>query len=259
MNWALKPDIFYAVLYGKSMHSGLKYNRILLKLSGESLAKEGRQGIDPDRAKYIAAEIRSVYDEGTQIGIVVGGGNIFRGIAASAACMDRVAADHMGMLATIINSIALQDALEKAGIPTRVATAIEVKDIAEPYIRRRALRHFEKNRIVIFAGGTGNPFFTTDTAASLRAVEINAQILIKATKVDGIFTDDPVKNPAAEKIDSIDYMSVLERGLGVMDKTAISLCMENNLPIMILNMNISGRIRDAVIGEKVGSIVRRKL
>ncbi len=240
------------------MQSKSGYRRILLKLSGESLAKEGLQGIDPVRARYIAEQVRSVHEEGVQIGVVVGGGNIFRGIAASAAGMDRVSADHMGMLATIINSIALQDALEKVGVPTRVATAIEVKDIAEPYIRRRALRHLEKGRVVIFAGGTGNPFFTTDTAASLRAVEIGAEVLIKATKVNGVYTADPITDGNAKKIDVIDYMSVLERGLGIMDKTAISLCMENNLPIMVLSMKVPGNIKSAVLGEKIGSIVRRK-
>lgn len=229
------------------------YKRILLKLSGEALMGNQGFGIHPDMIKYVADEIRSVIDIGVQIAIVVGGGNIFRGIAASSFGMDRTSADHMGMLATVINSIALQDALERKGIQTRVQTAISMHEVAEPFIVRRAVRHLEKGRAVIFAAGTGSPYFTTDTAAALRAQEIHAEILLKATKVDGIYDDDPVRNPQARFIKSISYMEVLERQLKVMDMTAISLAMDNQLPLAVFNLNTPGNIRKVVCGEDVGT------
>lgn len=229
------------------------YKRILLKLSGEALMGNQGFGIHPDMIKYVADEIRSVIDIGVQIAIVVGGGNIFRGIAASSFGMDRTSADHMGMLATVINSIALQDALERKGVQTRVQTAISMHEVAEPFIVRRAVRHLEKGRAVIFAAGTGSPYFTTDTAAALRAQEIHAEILLKATKVDGIYDDDPVRNPQARFIKSISYMEVLERQLKVMDMTAISLAMDNQLPLAVFNLNTPGNIRKVVCGEDVGT------
>lgn len=212
-------------------------------------------GISPDTMKYVADEIRSVFDLGVQIAIVVGGGNIFRGIAASSYGMDRTAADHMGMLATVINSIALQDALEKRGIQTRVQSAISMHEVAEPYILRRAMRHLDKGRVVIFAAGTGNPYFTTDTAAVLRAQEIHAEIFLKATKVDGVYTDDPVTNQDARFIEKITYMEVLEQQLHVMDTTAISLAMDNQLPLSVFNLSEKGNIRKVVFGENVGTII----
>jgi uridylate kinase len=232
-----------------------KYQRIVLKLSGESLAGGGTFGVDPERVKNLAAEIAEVAGTGVQIGLVVGGGNFFRGVAAAAMNMDRVAADHMGMLATVINALALQDALEKQGVFTRVQSAIEMNQVAEPFIRRRAIRHLEKGRVVIFAGGTGNPYFSTDTAASLRAMEIKADVIMKATKVDGIYDADPVLVKDAKKFTEISYMDVLKKGLKVMDSTAISLCKDNNLPIIIFNLNQRGNIRKVVTGEKIGSLV----
>ncbi len=229
------------------------YKRILLKLSGEALIGNQGFGIDPDMIKYVADEIRSVIDIGVQIAIVVGGGNIFRGIAASSFGMDRTSADHMGMLATVINSIALQDALERKGIQTRVQTAISMHEVAEPFIVRRAVRHLEKGRAVIFAAGTGSPYFTTDTAAALRAQEIHAEILLKATKVDGIYDADPVKNKDARFIKKISYMEVLERQLKVMDMTAISLAMDNQLPLAVFNLHSPGNIRKVVCGDDVGT------
>ncbi len=229
------------------------YKRILLKLSGEALMGNQGFGIDPDMIKYVADEIRSVMDIGVQTAIVVGGGNIFRGIAASSFGMDRTSADHMGMLATVINSIALSDALERKGVQTRVQTAISMHEVAEPFIVRRAVRHLEKGRVVIFAAGTGSPYFTTDTAAALRAQEIHAEILLKATKVDGIYDDDPVKNSQAQFIKTISYMEVLERQLKVMDMTAISLAMDNQLPLAIFNLHHPGNIRKVVCGEDVGT------
>jgi uridylate kinase len=231
------------------------FKRVLLKLSGEALAAGQGFGVDPTHIHSIAAELADVRSLGIQIAIVVGGGNFFRGVAEQAKEMDRVSADHMGMLATVINALALQDALEKQGVFTRVMSAIEMNQVAEPFIRRRAMRHLEKGRVVIFAGGTGNPYFSTDTAASLRAMEIKADVIIKATKVDGIYDADPMKVKDAKKFTEISYMEVLKRGLKVMDSTAISLCKDNNLPIIIFNLNEHGNIRRVVTGEKIGSLV----
>src|ERR1700756_5299522 len=231
------------------------FKRVLLKLSGEALAAGQGFGVDPIRVQEIAGEIREVYDLGVQLTIVVGGGNFFRGVAVQAKEMDRVSADHMGMLATVINALALQDALEKQGVYTRVQSAIEMKQVAEPFIRRRAIRHLEKGRVVIFAGGTGNPYFSTDTAASLRAMEIKADAILKATKVDGIYDADPMKVKDAKKFSQLSYMEVLRLGLNVMDSTAISLCKDNNLPIIVFNLNQHGNIRRVVMGEKIGSLV----
>jgi uridylate kinase len=231
------------------------YRRIVLKLSGEALAGSQGYGIDPAVLERIALETREVAALGVQIAIVIGGGNIFRGIAASASGMDRATADYMGMLATVINALALQDALEKAGLQTRVLSAIEMRAVAEPYIRRRAIRHLEKGRVVIFAAGTGNPFFTTDTAGALRAIEIGADAIMKATKVDGIYSADPQQDRTAERLSRTTYRDVLNRRLQVMDSTAISLCMENALPIVVFDLTRSGNIKRIVLGEPVGSIV----
>src|SRR5438445_5197805 len=231
------------------------FKRILLKLSGEALEENQGFGVETKRIHEIAAEIADVKKLGVQIAIVVGGGNFFRGVAHQAKDMDRVSADHMGMLATVINGLALQDALEKQSVYTRVQSAIEMNQVAEPFIRRRAIRHLEKNRVVIFAGGTGNPYFSTDTAASLRAMEIKADVILKATKVDGIYDADPMKVDGARKFTEISYMDVLKKGLKVMDSTAISLCKDNNLPIIIFNLNERGNIRKVVTGEKIGSLV----
>jgi len=230
-----------------------RFERILLKLSGEALMGDQGFGISPDMIQYVAEEIRSVFDLGVQIAIVVGGGNIFRGIAASSFGMDRVSADRMGMLATVINSLALQDALEKRGMKTRVQTAISMHEVAEPFIVRRAIRHLEKGRVVIFAAGTGNPYFTTDTAAVLRAQEIRAEILLKATKVDGLYDSDPLVKKDAKFIREISYMEVIERQLHVMDMTAISLAMDNHLPLVIFNLANKGNIKKVVCGEVVGT------
>jgi uridylate kinase len=232
------------------------YKRILLKLSGEALAAGQGFGVDNDRVHEIAAEVADVQRLGVEIGLVVGGGNFFRGVAQQAKAMDRVAADHMGMLATMINSLALQDALEKQGLETRVMSAIEMHQVAEPFIRRRAIRHLEKGRVVIFGAGTGNPYFSTDTAASLRAMEIKAEVIMKATKVEGIYDCDPVKNGHAKMIETISFTDVLSQGLGVMDATAISLCRENDLPILVFNLNKRGNIRRVCLGEKIGSMVK---
>lgn len=232
------------------------FKRILLKLSGEALAGQQGYGIDPDIIRGIAREIRDVVELGVQLAIVIGGGNIFRGVAASSMGMDRASADYMGMLATVMNSLALQDALEKAGVITRVQSAIEMQEIAEPYIRRRAVRHLEKGRVVIFGAGTGNPFFTTDTAASLRAIEIGAEIILKATKVDGVYNADPKKDKNAVKYDQLSYLDVLKQGLEVMDSTATSLCMDNNLPIIVFNLTSTGNIQRVVCGEQIGTIVK---
>jgi uridylate kinase len=235
----------------------VRYKRVLLKLSGEAFAGDQGYGIDPNFLEYITAEIKSLVDEGVQLAVVIGGGNIFRGITGLEIGIDRATGDYMGMLATVINALALQSALEKLrGIPTRVLSAIEMRQVAEPYIRRRAIRHLEKGRVVIFAAGTGNPFFSTDTAGALRAAEISAQLFIKATKVDGIYTDDPVKNPQAEFIDEISYLETINRGIRVMDHTALTLCMENKIPILVLNINKPGNLLKAVRGERVGSLVR---
>ncbi len=230
-----------------------QYKRVLLKLSGEALMGDQGFGISSQVIKYVAEEIRSVFDLGVQIAIVVGGGNIFRGIAASSYGMDRTSADHMGMLATVINSLALQDALEKKGVATRIQSAISMHEVAEPYILRRAVRHLEKGRVVIFAAGTGNPYFTTDTAAVLRAQEIHAEILLKATKVDGLYDSDPVINKDAKFLGRVKYMEVLEKQLKVMDMTAISLAMDNNLPLAIFNLKKKGNIRKVICGEDIGT------
>jgi uridylate kinase len=231
------------------------YKRVLLKLSGEVLMGEQSCGIDPQVFRAIAEEIKDVYLLGVQIAIVIGGGNIIRGIEASAHGMDRTSADHMGMLATVINALALQDALEKLGVPTRVQTAIEIRAVAEPFILRRAIRHLEKGRVVIFAAGTGNPYFSTDSAAALRALEIKADVILKATKVDGIYTADPTIDKTAVKLDELTYFNVLERGLKIMDASAITLCMDNAMPIIVFNLKVPGNIRRVVLGEKVGSRV----
>src|SRR5881396_2358497 len=234
-----------------------KYKRVLLKLSGEALMGETSFGIEPEVVRRIAGEIKDVHRLGVQIAVVIGGGNIFRGLAASAQGFDRVSADHMGMLATVINALALQDALEKMDVFTRVQSAIEMKEVAEMFIRRRAIRHLEKGRVVIFAAGTGNPYFSTDTTAALRAMEIKAEVILKATKVDGIYDADPVKFAGAKMFDHIGYLDVLSRRLEVMDTTAISLCMNNNLPIVVFNLNVFGNLKRVVMGEKVGSTVSR--
>lgn len=231
------------------------YRRVALKLSGEALAGSQGYGIDPTVLSRIGDEVREVTRLGVQMAIVIGGGNIFRGLAASAGGMERATADYMGMLATVINALALQDALEKCGLQTRVLSAIEMRAVAEPYIRRRAIRHLEKGRVVIFAAGTGNPFFTTDTAGALRAIEIGADAILKATKVDGIYTADPKRDAGAERLTRTTYFDVLNRRLEVMDSTAISLCMENSLPIVVFDLTRTGNIRRIVLGEPVGSVV----
>lgn len=234
----------------------IRYKRVLLKISGEALAAEGQSGIDLDVIKSLAQEIKELSDLEVQLAMMVGGGNIFRGVPASASGMDRTAADYMGMLATVINSLALQDVLEKRGVPTRVQSAIKMEEVAEPFIRRRAIRHLEKGRVVIFAAGTGNPYFTTDTAASLRAAEIRAEVILKGTKVDGVYDSDPVKHAKARKFDELTYIEVLKRNLKVMDSTAISLCMDNGLPIIVFNLITKGNIKRALLGEKVGTLIR---
>ncbi len=231
------------------------YKRILLKLSGEHLAGAEGFGINTQILQQVASEVIATYKKNIQIGIVIGGGNFIRGEKAQAQGMDRASSDYMGMLGTIINALALQNALEKEGAPTRVQTAIEMAEIAEPYIRRKAIRHLEKNRVVVFAAGTGNPFFTTDTAAALRAAEINAEVIMKATKVDGIYDKDPVKHADAVKYEEISYMEVINKGLAVMDHTAITLCKENRLPIITFNLNKPGNVLKAAMGEKVGTLV----
>lgn len=233
-----------------------KYRRILLKLSGEALAGNQGYGIDPDVISTIAAEIKGVVALGVQVAVVIGGGNIFRGVAGATKGMDRASADYMGMLATVMNSLAMQDALEKISVTTRVLSAIAMQEVAEPYIRRRAMRHLEKGRVVIFGAGTGNPYFTTDTAASLRAMEINAEVILKATKVDGIYDADPHKNKDAVKYQSLTYIEVLQRGLQVMDATATSLCMDNNLPIIVFDLTCPGNIERVVMGAAIGTIVK---
>ena len=230
-----------------------KYKRVLLKLSGEALEGDQGFGISPEMMSYVADEVYSIYELGTEIAIVVGGGNIFRGIAASSYGMDRASADHMGMLATVINSVALQDALERKGIPTRVQSAISMHEVAEPFILRKAVRHLEKGRTVIFASGTGNPYFTTDTAAVLRAQEIHAEILLKATKVDGVYDSDPMKNKHAKYYKQLTYMEVLEAQLHVMDMTAISLAMDNHLPLVVFDLKNKGNIKSVVCGSDVGT------
>ncbi|MDQ2898691.1 MAG: UMP kinase [Acidobacteriota bacterium] len=233
-----------------------KFDRILLKLSGEAMAGPASFGIDPDRAKGLAVEVAAIAAAGVETGIVVGGGNIFRGIALAAKNMDRVTGDHMGMLATVINSLALQDALEQIGVHTRVMSAIEMHQVAEPYIRRRAIRHLEKGRVVIFAAGTSNPYFSTDTAATLRALEIKAQVIAKATKVDGVYDMDPMKFPQAVMYPEITYTEVLAKSLGVMDSTSIAMCRDNKLPIIVFNLNTNGNIMRMSMGESVGTVIR---
>ncbi len=236
--------------------TNLKYKRILLKLSGEALATANGSGIDPTEAEQIAAEIKAIHDLGVEIAIVIGAGNIWRGQQGIERGMERATADYMGMVATVMNAIALQDSLERIGVKTRVQTAIEMQKVAEPYIRRRAMRHLEKNRVVIFGGGTGNPFFTTDTAGALRSMEIGADVVIKATKVDGVYDSDPKKNPDAVKFDELTHIDALQRRLNVMDSTALSLCMDNNMPILVLNMWAENSLRKAVTGEKIGTLVQ---
>ena len=231
------------------------YSRVLLKLSGEALMGDQQFGIDPAIATQVAREIGEIQQLGVQTAVVIGGGNLFRGLAASTRGMDRSTADYMGMLATVINALALQDALEQLGVTTRVATAIEMRAVAEPFIRRRAIRHLEKGRVVVFAAGTGNPYFTTDTAAALRAMEMRAEVILKGTKVDGIYTADPMIHPNAQRYDAISYLEVLERGLKVMDATAISLCMDNKLPIVVFSLRQPGNLRRVIMGEPVGTKV----
>jgi uridylate kinase len=232
-----------------------KYQRILLKISGEVLAGEGSFGIDAARVEALAVEVAEVARTGVQIGLVVGGGNFFRGVAAAARNMDRVSADHMGMLATVINAIALQDALEKQGVPTRVMTAIEMHEVAEPYIRRRAIRHLEKGRIVVFAAGTSNPYFSTDTAATLRGLEIKAELVAKATRVDGVYDKDPLQNSDAVRFEHVSYSEILAKNLKVMDASAVAMCRDNRLPILVFNLNVRGNIMRMAMGEPIGTLI----
>ncbi|HBG23212.1 MAG TPA: UMP kinase [Peptococcaceae bacterium] len=234
-----------------------KYRRVILKLSGEALAGDNEYGIDHAILQKIALEVKEVYEKGVQVAIVVGGGNIWRGVAGSTKGMDRATADYMGMLATVINSLALQDALENENVDTRVQTAIEMREVAEPYIRRRAIRHLEKGRVVIFAGGTGNPYFTTDTTAALRAAEIEAEVILMAKNVDAVYDSDPKTNPTAQKLTELQYMDVLKNGLGVMDSTAASLCMDNKIPIIVFGLTDKGNVLKAVMGERIGTVVGR--
>ena len=234
-----------------------KYRRILLKLGGEALAGQGGHGISPAQAEEIATKVKAVRDLGVEVALVIGGGNLWRGREGIAHGMERATADYIGMIGTVMNALALQDSLERMGIVTRALSAIEMRAVAEPYIRRRAIRHLEKGRVVIFAGGTGNPYFTTDTAGALRAMEIDADVMVKATKVDGVYDDDPQKNPAARKFDSLTYIDALNRQLKVLDSTAISLCMDNGLPILVLNLWHADDLPRAVLGETVGTIISR--
>jgi len=245
-------------MVSEKLHSdpaGLVYKRVLLKISGEALMGEQNYGIDVEVARTVAEELKGIHERGVQVAVVVGGGNIFRGVSKSAGKMDRSAADYIGMLATVMNAVVLQDALEKVGVNTRVMSAIDIPQLAEPFIRRRAVRHLEKNRVVIFAAGTGNPYFTTDSAAALRALEIKANIILKATKVEGVYSADPMLDSSATRYDCITYQEVLERQLKVMDASAISLCMDNNLPIIVFNMRQPGNIGRVVAGENVGTKV----
>lgn len=232
-----------------------KYKRVVLKISGEALAGEAGYGISQEIISFIAAQIKAVHEAGVQVSIVVGGGNIWRGVAGSKKGMDRASADYMGMLATVLNALALQDALEDIGVVTRVQTAIDMRQVAEPYIRRKAIRHMEKERVVIFAAGTGNPYFSTDTTAALRAAEIEAEVILMAKKVDGVYDSDPMKNPHAKKFDTLSYMDILNMGLQVMDSTAASLCKDNEIPLVVFNINTPGNIYKAVMGEPVGTVV----
>jgi uridylate kinase len=239
----------------KSQQRSQPYKKILLKLSGEALAGQGGFGIDTDVLKVLATDIQEIQKMGVQIGVVIGGGNIFRGIKGATHGMDRASADYMGMLATVLNCLALQDALEQIGVYTRVQSAIEMRELAEPYIRRKAIRHLEKNRVVIFGAGTGNPYFTTDTTAALRAMEIGSEVVLKATKVDGIYESDPKKNPTAKRFEELTYLEVLQRRLEVMDSTAISLCMDNRMPIIVFDLGSKGSLRAIVEGKAVGTLV----
>ena len=238
-----------------SRGDGTRYARIVLKASGEALMGRRNYGVDPDMCVFIAKQVREVTEEGVQVAIVVGGGNIFRGLAASASGMDRATGDYIGMLATVMNALALQDALEKEGVPTRVMSAIAMNEVAEPYIRRRAVRHLEKGRVIILAAGTGNPYFTTDTAAALRAVEIGAGVLLKATKVDGVYDNDPMTHPDAQRHERIEYAQMLNDRLQVIDSTAVTLCMENDMPIVVFDLNQPGHIRAAAMGEPIGTLI----
>ncbi len=240
---------------GATTEAPLRYSRILLKLSGEALLGDRQYGVDPAVCAFIAAQVAEVHGLGVQVGIVVGGGNIFRGLAASARGMDRATGDYIGMLATVMNGLALQDALERAGVPTRVMTAIAMNEVAEPYIRRRAIRHLEKGRVALFVAGTGNPYFTTDTAAALRAVEINAEVLMKGTKVDGVYDKDPMSNPDARRYAELGYGDLLRDQLKVLDATAVSLCMENDLPIVVFDLNHPDNIKRVAAGERVGTLI----
>jgi len=240
------------------LRKAVRYKRVLLKLSGEALLGEKSFGIDRAFTDYIAREIQSVHDLGVQVSAVVGGGNIFRGVSENAQGMDRVSADQMGMLATVINGLALQDALERVGLLTRVLSAIEMREVAEPFIRRRAMRHMEKGRVVIFAGGTGNPYFSTDTAAALRAMEVKSEVILKGTKVDGIYDADPLTHPRAKKFERLTYLEVLQKGLRVMDTTAISLCMDNGLPIIVYNLKEKGNLKRIVLGQRIGTKVEEE-
>lgn len=255
----MSPERGHFFIYWKESAMGKpKYKRILLKLSGEALMGDKQFGIDPNVLKQYSLEIKSIHDLGVQIGIVIGGGNIYRGVSESSDNIDKVTGDHMGMLATLINALALQSALEHEGLLTRLISAIRMEVIAEPFIRRRAVRHLEKDRIVIFGAGTGNPYFTTDTAAALRAVEIEADVIIKGTRVDGVYDSDPEKNPAAIRFPEITYMDVLKKNLNVMDMTAITLCRENKLPILVFNMNTPGNLKRLMMGEEIGTTVTER-
>ncbi|MBI3994734.1 MAG: UMP kinase [Nitrospirae bacterium] len=237
--------------------SSPKYQRVLLKISGEVLAGDQGYGIDPKVIDAVATEIKDIHDLGVEVAVVIGGGNIFRGLAASAGGMERSSADYMGMLATVLNALALQNTLERKGVFTRVQSAIEMRQLAESYIRRRAIRHLEKKRVIIFAGGTGNPYFSTDTAAALRAMEIGAQVILKGTKVDGIYDADPMKHPKAKRYDELTFFQVIEKDLRVMDSTAVSLCMDHNLPLIVFNLKETGNIKQIILGKKIGTIVRK--
>lgn len=239
--------------------SNIRYKRILLKLSGEALMGEKGYGIDPDTVYYMAEEVKKTFDLGVEIAVVIGGGNIFRGVEAAEQGIERATADYMGMLATVINALAFQNALEKLGVNTRVQSAIDMRELAEPYIRRKAIRHLEKGRVVIFAAGTGNPYFTTDTAAALRAIEIGADVILKGTKVDGIYSSDPVRDPKAKKFETLTYMDVIRNSLKVMDSTAITLCMDNNLPIIVFNIKQRDNLKKIILGDKIGSIVLKEV
>jgi len=237
--------------------TGPKYQRVLLKISGEVLAGDQGYGIDPKVIEAVTTEIKDIHDLGVELAIVIGGGNIFRGLAASANGMERSSADYMGMLATVLNALALQNTLERKGVFTRVQSAIEMRQLAESYIRRRAIRHLEKKRVIIFAGGTGNPYFSTDTAAALRAMEIGAQVILKGTKVDGIYDADPIKHPKAKRYDELTYFQVIEKDLRVMDSTAVTLCMDHNLPLIVFNLKEAGNIKRIILGQTIGTIVRK--